>query len=96
MGKERNLIKNHPLPDCWKPGDDPLKKKNDEGIRRLTPREFARLQGFPDSYKISVADTQAYKQFANSVAVPVIKAIAESMLEALEGKKFRPTISNYT
>lgn len=96
MGRERNLIKNHPLPDCWKPGDDPLKTKNNEGIRRLTPREFARLQGFPDSYKIPVSETQAYKQFANSVAVPVIKEIAKSMLAALESKVFRPTIVSYT
>ena len=86
MGKERNLIQNHPLPDCWKPGDDPLKKKNDEGIRRLTVREFARLQGFPDTYTIPVSETQAYRQFANSVAVPVIKAIAESILQVLEKK----------
>jgi len=95
MGKERNLIKNKPLPDCWKPGDDPLKKKNDEGVRRLTPRECARLQGFPDSYVIPVSDTQAYKQFANSVAVPVIRAIAKNMLETLEGRKKQLTISSY-
>lgn len=95
MGKERNLIKNKPLPDCWKPGDDPLKKKNNEGIRRLTPREFARLQGFPDSFRIPVSDTQAYKQFANSVAVPVIKAIAKNMLNALDGKIKRTLLPSY-
>jgi len=95
MGKERNLIKNKPLPNCWKPGDDPLKKKNNEGVRRLTPREFARLQGFPDSFKIPVSDTQAYKQFANSVAVPVVKAIAKNMLNSLEGKIKHPSILSY-
>ena len=95
MGRERNLIKNEPLPDCWKPGDDPLKKKNNEGVRRLTPREFARLQGFPDSFRIPVSDTQAYKQFANSVAVPVIRAIAENMLDSLEGKIKRPSLLSY-
>jgi DNA (cytosine-5)-methyltransferase 1 len=47
--------------------------------RRLTPRECARLMGFPDSYRIPVSDTQAYKQFGNSVVVPVIKAVAELM-----------------
>lgn len=47
--------------------------------RRLTPRECARLMGFEDSYKIVVSDTQAYKQFGNSVVVPVIKAVARAM-----------------
>ena len=47
--------------------------------RKLTPRECARLMGFDDSYKITVSDTQAYKQFGNSVVVPVIKAVAEIM-----------------
>jgi DNA (cytosine-5)-methyltransferase 1 len=44
--------------------------------RRLTPRECARLMGFPDSFKIPVSDTRAYKQFGNSVVVPVMKAVA--------------------
>lgn len=47
--------------------------------RRLTPRECARLMGFSDEYKIVVSDMQAYKQFGNSVVVPVIKAVAKSM-----------------
>lgn len=47
--------------------------------RRLTPRECARLMGFPDSFKIVVSDTQAYKQFGNSVVVPVISAVAKIM-----------------
>jgi DNA (cytosine-5)-methyltransferase 1 len=47
--------------------------------RRLTPRECARLMGYPDSYRIPVSDTQAYKQFGNSVAVPVIAAVAAAM-----------------
>ncbi|MGA8110601.1 MAG: DNA (cytosine-5-)-methyltransferase [Acidobacteriaceae bacterium] len=47
--------------------------------RRLTPRECARLMGFPDSFRIPVSDTQAYKQFGNSVAVPVIAAVAAAM-----------------
>lgn len=47
--------------------------------RRLTPRECARLMGYPDSHRIPVSDTQAYKQFGNSVAVPVVNAIAEHM-----------------
>lgn len=47
--------------------------------RRLTPRECARLMGFPDSFRIPVSDTQAYKQFGNSVAVPVIAAVARAL-----------------
>lgn len=47
--------------------------------RRLTPRECARLMGFDDSFKIVVSDTQAYRQFGNSVVVPVIKAVAQLM-----------------
>jgi len=53
------------------------KKKNP---RRLTPRECARLMGYPDTYKIPVSDTQAYKQFGNSVVVPVIAEVARIML----------------
>ena len=55
----------------------------DGKIRKLTPRECARVMGFPDSYKIPVTDSQAYKQFGNSVAVPVIQAIAEKIIKFL-------------
>ena len=51
--------------------------------RRLTPRECARLMGFEDDFEIPVSDTQAYKQFGNAVAVPVVKAIAKYMLPSL-------------
>ncbi len=51
--------------------------------RRLTPRECARLMGFPESFQIPVSDTQAYRQFGNSVVVPVIRAIAAEIAEAL-------------
>ena len=47
--------------------------------RRLTPRECARLMGFPESFKIPVSDTQAYKQFGNSVVVPVVTAVATAL-----------------
>ena len=59
---------------------------NNEGIRRMTPREWARLQGFPDSFKIVVADASAYKQFGNSVAVPAIQATAKKLLDLLRIK----------
>lgn len=51
--------------------------------RRLTPRECARLMGFPDAFVIPVSDTQAYKQFGNAVVVPVVKAIAKNLLAAM-------------
>ncbi len=49
---------------------------NDKPPRRLTPRECARLMGFPDKFRIPVSDTQAYKQFGNSVVVPVMREVA--------------------
>jgi DNA (cytosine-5)-methyltransferase 1 len=84
MGRERNLIKNTPVSGHWQPGDIDLMKRNIEGIRKVTPRECARLQGFPEWFQISVTNTQAYRQFSNSVAVPVISAIAKEMLKTLE------------
>lgn len=51
--------------------------------RRLTPRECARLMGYPESHKIPVSDTQAYRQFGNSVVVPVVERIAKSVIKAL-------------
>lgn len=56
----------------------------EKGVRRLTPRECARLQGFPDSFEIKVSDAQAYKQFGNAVTVKVSYAIAKSILEQVE------------
>ncbi|RFU65118.1 DNA (cytosine-5-)-methyltransferase [Peribacillus glennii] len=52
--------------------------------RKLTPRECARLQGFPKDFVIPVSDTQAYRQFGNSVAVPVVEAVARNMVDAIE------------
>lgn len=54
-------------------------------IRKLTPRECARIMGFPDSFKIPVTDTQAYKQFGNSVSIPVIKAIFKRIIDTIKG-----------
>lgn len=54
--------------------------------RRLTPRECARLMGFPDTFQIPVSDTQAYKQFGNSVVVPVVQAVASRMIRCLRGE----------
>lgn len=51
--------------------------------RRLTPRECARLMGYPKDFKIPVSDTQAYKQFGNSVVVPVVERIAKAVVATL-------------
>ncbi|MBI5686714.1 MAG: DNA (cytosine-5-)-methyltransferase [Verrucomicrobia bacterium] len=51
--------------------------------RRLTPRECCRLMGYPDDFKIPVSDTQAYRQFGNSVVVPVVARIARAVVETL-------------
>jgi|ERR1051326_1250863 DNA (cytosine-5)-methyltransferase 1 len=52
--------------------------------RRLTPRECARLMGFPSDFKIPVSDTQAYRQFGNSVVVPVVEEIAQELVASLK------------
>ena len=57
--------------------------RQDGNPRRLTPRECARLQGFPDSFVIPVSDTQAYRQFGNSVCVPAVEAVATLVRDAL-------------
>lgn len=64
----------------YKDGSEILISRGDTARpRRLTPRECARLMGFPDTFEIPVSDTQAYRQFGNSVVVPVIKAVAGHM-----------------
>jgi DNA (cytosine-5)-methyltransferase 1 len=82
MGRERNLIIDDRLTD-FRPVTNIHGEVNREGVRKMTPREWARLQGFPDEFKIVVADASAYKQFGNSVAIPAIKATAEKELKLL-------------
>jgi DNA (cytosine-5)-methyltransferase 1 len=67
----------------YKDGSEILIEQPGLNPRKLTPREAARLQGFPETFMIPVSDVQAYKQFGNSVAVPVVKAIAEAMSQLL-------------
>lgn len=67
----------------YKDGSEILIYQKGSNPRKLTPRESARLQGFPDSFLIPVSDNQSYKQFGNSVAVPVIQKIAETILKEL-------------
>ena len=85
MGRERNLIVDH-REHSMVPVTRIKGRINAEDIRKMTPREWARLQGFPDSYKLTLADTQLYKQFGNSVTVPVIKAIAVRIKEVLDAQ----------
>jgi DNA (cytosine-5)-methyltransferase 1 len=68
----------------YKDGSEILIEQNNKNPRKLTPREAARLQGFPDSFKIEVSDNQAYKQFGNSVPVNTIEAVAREMLKSLK------------
>lgn len=85
MGRERNLIVDDRLTD-FTPVTHIKGEVNRQGIRKMTPREWARLQGFPDSFKIdALADTHLYKQFGNSVTVPVIQAIASKIKKVLNG-----------
>ena len=83
MGRERNLLRDHRLTN-FKPITNITSEVNREGIRKMTPREWARLQGFPDNFKQVVSDAQAYKQFGNSVAVPAIQAMAKQILKTLK------------
>jgi DNA (cytosine-5)-methyltransferase 1 len=82
MGRERNLVIDMRIQD-FTPTTHIKGEVNRQGIRKMTPREWARLQGFPDKYVIPVADASAYKQFGNSVAVPAIQATASNILELL-------------
>lgn len=63
----------------YKDGSEILVNRGDQRPRRLTPRECARLMGFPEDFQIPVSDTQAYKQFGNSVVVPVVEAVARQV-----------------
>ena len=82
MGRERNLVLDHRITD-FTPTTHIKGTVNREGIRKMTPREWARLQGFPDEFLIPVADASAYKQFGNSVAVPAIQATAMEILKLI-------------
>lgn len=83
MGRERNLIiddREHSMvPMTHIKGEI-----NRENIRKMTPREWARLQGFPEDFKLTLADTHLYKQFGNSVTVSVIEAIAREIKKVLK------------
>lgn len=78
MGRERNLVIDKRQKNLI-PTTNIKGTINTLGIRKMTPREWARLQGFPDTYKLELANTHLYRQFGNSVTVNVIEAIAKEI-----------------
>jgi DNA (cytosine-5)-methyltransferase 1 len=82
MGKEKNLVKAL-LPAAADVSVGNRGPRNREGLRRLTPREWARLQGFPEGFKLHPRESQAYKQLGNSVAIPVVSAVVSGVIKAL-------------
>jgi len=83
MGRERNLLVDMRQTELA-PTTHIKGKVNSEGIRKMTPREWGRLQGYPDTFQLPLADVHLYKQLGNSVSVPVIRAIAEQIKWTLE------------
>lgn len=67
----------------YKDGSEILIPQDGLNPRRLTPRECARLQGFPDNFIIPVSDNQAYRQFGNSVTVPLIQAVGKELVKSI-------------
>ena len=76
----------------YKDGSEILIEQEGKNPRRLTPRECARLQGFPEDFKIVVSDTQAYKQFGNAVVVPLMQNVAELIAAKLRELEFRKNV----
>lgn len=70
----------------YKDGSEILVEQKNKNPRRLTPREAARLQGFPDDFQLVVSDLQCYKQFGNSVPTKMIEEVAKNIIKALEEK----------
>lgn len=86
MGRETNLLQEvgKKTPAGLVPETHIKGHINQEGIRKMTPREWARLQGFPEAFKFVLSDVHLYKQFGNSVSVPVIQAISERIVKHLK------------
>lgn len=74
----------------YKDGSEVLVRTDGDTPRRLTPRECARLMGFPDSYLIPVSDMQAYRQFGNSVVVPVVTFLAKALADRYLSRVLAP------
>ena len=82
----------------YKDGSEILIEQPRQNPRKLTPREAARLQGFPETFSIPVSDTQAYRQFGNSVAVPMFRYVAAALIPMIDSKakfrKWKPSAKN--
>ena len=91
----KNGISNTLSARYCKDGAEILIDQGKKNPRRLTPRECARLMGFPDNFKIPVSDSQAYRQFGNAVVVPVVKEIAKAMVKCMRKGKHRIMITDY-
>lgn len=78
----------------YKDGSEILIPQGRKNPRRLTPRECARIQGFPDNFIIPVSDNQAYKQFGNSVVVPLIEAVGKEIVKELKRLNGKHTIKS--
>lgn len=87
MGRERNLLIDKRQKDLT-PVTHVKGNLNREGVRKMTPREWARLQGYPDAFVLPLSDVHLYKQLWNSVSVPVIRAIAVKIREVLEKEDY--------
>lgn len=79
----------------YKDGSEVLIEQDGKNPRKLTPRECARLQGFPDSFAIPVSDTQAYRQFGNSVVVPLMAAVAKLIINKINELEISNRLNGY-
>ncbi len=79
----------------YKDGAEILIPQKGKNPRKLTPRECARLMGFPESFKIPVSDNQSYRQFGNAVVVPVVMEVAKAMIKCMVEGRQRVTIMDY-
>lgn len=86
IDKNKDLITRTISARYYKDGAEVLVKQRNKTPRRLTPKECSRLQGYPDNFSIPVSDNQAYKQFGNSVVVPLIQAIGQNIVQTLQNR----------
>lgn len=80
----------------YKDGAEILIPQKDKNPRRLTPKECARLQGYPDKFIIPVSDNQAYRQFGNSVVVPMMKSVGSNLVSELLQHNGKYTTKRHT
>lgn len=80
----------------YKDGSEILVRRPKGNPRRLTPRECARLMGYPDTFRIPVSDTQAYKQFGNSVVPPLVREIGRVMKYFVMDERVQPELPMYS